>query len=188
MQPFLVLGLPRCRTAWLAEFLSMPGRRCLHEPSKTYTGIEDLEAALADDRAAIADSALTLRWRDILRLRPAARIVVMHRPLRDILRSLDTIGLRLPGTERVLDILERERMALLAHGGVMSVAFEALEREEVCADIFRWCHHAEMPRRRWLQWGGVRVQANVPEMLAIIAGNRAGIAATFPELGEGGSR
>ncbi|HUY04996.1 MAG TPA: hypothetical protein VMV33_17090 [Rhodocyclaceae bacterium] len=185
MVPYVILGLPRCRTAWLARFLSTPERPCLHEPSRRYKDVEDLRAALADDAAAISDSMLTMRWRQILRWRPDCRIVVVHRPVSEVVTSAAWVGLAHPNFRPLLLSLTRRIAELQAVGMVLSVPFASLAHEAVCGSVYEFCRQQPMSSSHWRFWAGTKVEADVPQMLDEVAANMAGIRATYPELAAG---
>ena len=182
MSPFLVLGLPRCRTAWLARFLSVQGRACVHEPSRFWASLVDLQAALARDDFAASDSCLTLRWREIIAARPDARLVVVRRSVDAVLASADRLGLVGPSTESGLRALDAACDEMLEIPQASHVLADALGDMRLAAAVFEKCHGYRMPREQWLAWGGKVVVADTDQHLADAAANAAGFRALFPEL------
>ncbi len=95
--PFLICGLPRSRTAWLANFLYYGNSSCLHELMSKQT-VSGLFHCLTKDGTKFSgnsDTAQTLFMEDILRLMPDAPIVVVKRDSEDVLRSLHALGIHL---------------------------------------------------------------------------------------------
>ena len=209
MAPFLVLGTPRSRTAWLAKFLSYGGRTCLHEPSRHMGGLDDLLRLLDRPGVAISDSGLTLRWRDIVMHRPDALIVVVRRPVDDVVRSFAAMQERIglwPSTEGVPDHhrihMERDKAQytdevrratirvaeaaddLMENTPAMHVAYSALGYAPVQMGIFQYCHGIELPLSQWQKWNGVRVLAPERQHMQDAWNNREGLRRLFPELSE----
>jgi hypothetical protein len=164
MTPFFVLGTPRSRTAWLASFLSYQGRECVHEPCRFWCGIDSLRAACADDRFAASDSLLTLRWREIVQMRPDAVIVVVRRGVCDVADSLMAAS----GQNLFLEVAKLDRCIedMQTAGIGHHFDFEDLSEELVCGHIFRLCHGVPMPRAHWKIWREWNIQADPFQRLA----------------------
>ncbi len=82
-EPVFVLGLPRCRTAWLAMCLSSRGVDCSHEGLRDHTSFEDYAAEL-NERLALgmagdADPGLCFFVDQLLETWPQARFVMITR-------------------------------------------------------------------------------------------------------------
>ena len=83
---FLVTGLPRSRTAWLANFL-----RCPHEPLTYCASLTDLASLVGTGGA--CDTTAILLWRRIRARWPAVRVVAVRRNPKEVRASLRAIGL-----------------------------------------------------------------------------------------------
>ena len=198
--PFVILGTPRSRTAWLAKFLAFEGRRVLHEPSTDFRSVNDLYALLEDRLlAGISDSMLTLRWRDVVNAAPEARIVVVFRPHDEIMMSLTHLFICNSGQQSAepLDHRIREyqrRVDRLLHQiataidemsasvPVLTVPFSALDAEATADLVFRYCIREPLPPEWWHAWRGENVQADFGASLARAAANAEGLRAVYPEL------
>ncbi len=60
MKPFVVYGLPRSRTYWLAQFLSYGPWAVYHEETKNIRSIEDLKSFLSQDFVGASETAAGL--------------------------------------------------------------------------------------------------------------------------------
>lgn len=184
MRPFVILGMPRARTAWLAQFLSYGERVCLHEPSRNWAGADDLHAAL-DNGFGLSDSMLTLRWRDIAVHVPAAPVVVVHRSKGDVLSSFRRAGLwhdRLPAVLNAIDhAIDDLTDALPA---ALHVPFDAMHQHDVCARVFTHCLGGVMPFAHWHEWRDQKVLADAGQHISDGLKNVAGVRALYPELME----
>ncbi len=85
--PFFITGLPRSRTAWLANLFTTDTTLCLHEPQNACS-IEELVQRHAGVRLGISDAGLTFRFRELRERFPEARWVYVHRPPGEVLESL----------------------------------------------------------------------------------------------------
>jgi hypothetical protein len=90
---FFVTGLPRSRTAWLANFLSLPPRvACRHDLLGRHGAVEGaVETWLGEAPAkvvGISDSAAGLWAAELAARWPAARVLVVHRSGRAVVQSL----------------------------------------------------------------------------------------------------
>jgi hypothetical protein len=91
---FFICALPRSRTAWLANFLSYNASHCFHEPFNE-CGIEDLPLlfrSTGKQYVGTSDSLNTLLLDRLLRVFPAAKLVLVRRPALEVLNSLTDLG------------------------------------------------------------------------------------------------
>lgn len=91
MRPFLITGLPRSRTAWMALLTSTAPRTiCHHEPSADTQSFEDLVALWREpgfDRVGMSDSTLGFQLERITKeIDP--RILVIERPIAEVRGSM----------------------------------------------------------------------------------------------------
>jgi hypothetical protein len=77
---FIVLSLPRSRTAWLAHWLGVP-----HEPLAECSSICDL------DCEGLVDTTAVMFWRTLVRKWPAAAFVIVKRDPDEVRESLRKI-------------------------------------------------------------------------------------------------
>jgi hypothetical protein len=90
--PFLVTGLPRTRSAWLASVLTDDGDRCcFHEPCgtfETYEGFRDWLVSPNDFHVGAADQAIGFVAARLIRdIQP--RILVVERPFGEAAQSFE---------------------------------------------------------------------------------------------------
>jgi hypothetical protein len=90
MNNFLILGLPRSRTAWLANFLTYDGLFCYHEGTNGCRSLEEYKNKLTPGRG---DSNTGLGLFDVKRLFSDFNIVVIDsEPEKAIQFSKDVFG------------------------------------------------------------------------------------------------
>lgn len=96
MIDFMVLGLPRSATAWMANWLTTDRSICWHEPLWEST-LDELDAVQMNGLFGISDTELLLLPPDLVNAHPAKKLII-HRELRDVNLSLTKAGL--PGAMR----------------------------------------------------------------------------------------
>ena len=180
LPPCLVIGTPRSRTAWLAQFLSTPERPFVHEPSVHWKGLDDLYAFL-DRGGCASDSGLTLFWREAVQRRPDTRLIVVRRDPASVVASFLRIGF--PAEQKV-DLFRgvyriwREAVVAAAHHYAMTVPFENMRRDSICGAIYRQAHWAKAPRGHVGEWQAQNIQADMATQFAAARANAEG----FPAL------
>ncbi len=176
MRPYLVVGTPRSRTAWLAAFLSMPGRPCVHEPSLRFTDPADLERFLTDDAAA-SDCMMTFLCGRARAIRPDCWIVVVRRPLADVQSSFTRLGLVVQAD--FLAMLDRKAELVSRDLADLAIDYAALEGEETCREVFETCTGEAFDRGRWAWLRENNIQSDTQATLRLITENFAAHARVF---------
>ncbi len=137
MRNFLITGLPRSRTAWMAAFMSTCRVLCRHEPLKALSSIKDMPSVMLSDNhthvgASDSGAGLFLPW--IMANMPMP-VLVIERDLRDVQLSMSTIGFPIGDA---LEQLLCELRAYRNHPDVMWVAFDSLNEKRTMLKI--WEH------------------------------------------------
>lgn len=177
--PFLICALPRSRTRWLSEFLSYGDYECVHDHVRFVRSIVDLRAWLSQDFVGASETAAAPWWRLAQAIRPELRILVVRRPVEDVLASVLAIDMRgvchfdsavllnqLQRHDRRLDKIERFAR------NVLSVNYDDLEKEHTCARVFEHClpyyHNPEW----WKAWAPLNRQPSMPHLMRYYLANR----------------
>lgn len=166
MRPYLVVGTPRTRTAWIASFLSTEERPCQHEPSLHFDEPTDLNRFLEDDAAAASDSMMTFLAADAKKIRPDCIIVVVRRPIEDVRGSFASFGITFP--QEFLDMLARRADTVASTIADLSVSFDELGREDTCRKLYETCTERPFDRERWLTLRARNIQRDIPAGLRLI--------------------
>lgn len=156
---FFVTGLPRSRTAWLANFLTHGNSLCFHEISRQVDGVTRMVKIFEESGHSIAgtaDSGFLHYHETALQLFPNAAVVIVEREpnaaanslakfLRDYVETTENAG-------QVIRILQNKLNALketLRGGNVMRVPFAALNSPAVCENLWAFCTGEPFNRKRW---------------------------------------
>lgn len=172
--PFIILGLPRSRTYWLSQFLSYGGWHCGHEESIKMRGLDDLRSYLAQKFSGSAETAAAPYWRLLRRLSPNLKIVVVRRPVDEVVASLVRTGIvsdrtvveaEMRKVDAKLDQIEKRAP------GVLSIKFSDLNKERVCKQVFEFCLPFSHDRAWWLRLAQHNLQTNLPAMKRYMISN-----------------
>lgn len=180
--PFIIYGLPRSGTRWLAEMLTYRGWVCHHQPAIALRSIDDIATLFRQPRTGAAEPGAALGWRVLRHHAPDdLRVVVVRRPIEECVKSMcrvDTKGAGYYDAPHLRHVLAREARALddiAAQPGVLSVDFHNLWQEAVCARVFEHCLPARFDRAWWNSLKDRNIQCDVPGTLRYFQENADGI-------------
>lgn len=168
---FLVLGLPRSRTAWLSRFLTYGDWACGHEEMRHLRSFDDVDAWFSQDCTGSAETAAAPWWRLIP---DNVRIVTVRRPVADVVDSL----MALPGLtfnravlEQTMSMQDRKLDQIEARRECLSVRFEDLNDEATCAAVFEHCLGLGHDPAHWAALSPVNVQCNMVALMRYMTAN-----------------
>jgi hypothetical protein len=158
--PFLVLALPRSRTAWLSRFLSYGDVICLHEEARHLRSMEDVKSWLNQPFVGSVETAIAPFWR----LLTNARIVVVRRPVEEVVESLLRAGTTLPRSNLTclisrLDAKLDQIQSRLT--GVLTITYEELDTPEGCRRVFEFTLQRPFDEAWWRFLAPINIQAPV---------------------------
>lgn len=146
--PFFIVGLPRSRTAWLANLLTYGPAFCLHDGLKTCERPEELQQRLAATGAewpGDADTALPLFFPQIHKLFPQARYVFVERDAAAAEASSAKFWEGFQTAEQSAEAFARAQGALAAMRAALrnqytlTVRFEDLDQYHTAASVWEYC-------------------------------------------------
>ena len=136
IQPFLITGLPRSRTAWLTALCNtVPGALCRHEPTQDWPAWQTCFTAWREEAhpfAGFSDHVLGLHLAEIVR-EIGPRVLVVERDAASVERALARV---LPGVNArpLLAVLADRLRAARGLPGVKVVPFAALRHCSAALD------------------------------------------------------
>lgn len=139
---FVVFATPRSRTAWLSRFLSYGGWHCGHDELPKQRSLEDVASWFSQPLTGTVETSAAPWWRLVRQMAPNARVVVLRRPIPEILDSFDRLGCGFvrDTMARELRKVERKLDQIVARvPNVLEVQYADLQREDVCAKVFEHC-------------------------------------------------
>lgn len=174
MNPFFITGLPRSRTAWLANFFTYGPAFCGHDLLKSCRSLDMLEATLESFGTPFAgdsDSGLLVVADAVYRRWPEAKWIIVDRPGEDCLRSyVDHFAVepyrnqRPPSTLQLVPLFRRLKTALsellssLPIENCLAVGFDGLGDEGAVRQLWKFILPDEpFPLARWQMLDAMRV-------------------------------
>lgn len=94
MEPFFITGLPRSRTAWLANLFSYENSFCFHEALKHCSEVKDIKKVFNGvDKKYVgdSDSGLPFFIDEVLDLFPDSKLVLVSRGVSEVIESLEKV-------------------------------------------------------------------------------------------------
>lgn len=135
--PFIVLSLPRSRSAWLAHWLSYPGKLVGHDIAIQSRNVTEFLSHF-DFADGTCETSAMLGWRLLKHEMPSLKTLVVIRDPQEVLLSLQKKGL---ASHALTDeIMSRWHMlqAIGSAKDVKAVRFEELNSREIRGMIFEW--------------------------------------------------
>lgn len=145
MKPFVVLSLPRSRSYWLSKFLQYGDYQCGHDQARYARSLDDVRSWLGMDFTGTCETAGARWWRVLRAVRPDSNIVVVRRPVGEVVDSLmalplhGILNLQRGTLERGMTRLDRCLDKVAKEPGVLSVQYHDLWNESVCERVFEHC-------------------------------------------------
>lgn len=160
---FLILSLPRSRSAWLAHFLSFPGFRVGHEILVECDCFDKLKKSYEYGMDGTVETAGQLVWRLVRKEIPDCKIVLVRRPLIEVYRSMCRIGV----TPDLVELAKAEKQldSAALDEEVSSIDYQLLSEPWACAKLFEHCLGLEPPFGWVIQFIGTNIQVNLPEQI-----------------------
>ena len=171
MTPFLVLALPRSRTAWLARFLTYGPWTCSHEQARYVRDLTDMRAWFSQPYVGSSETAVARWWRLIQRVRSDVRIAIVRRPVSEVIDSLvrleprigytfdrERLTVELQRQDRALDKIDRRMPSL-------TVRYGDLDTEAGCRSVLEYCLQMPMERLWWQMMAPINVQSDMKAMM-----------------------
>ncbi len=167
-RPFVIFALPRSRTAWLARFLTYGETVCGHDELRHMRTLGDVEAWFTQPNIGMAETAGAPWWRLLGHYAPTARVVVVRRHLdevHDSLMRIDGVRFDPDAILKILVRLDRKLDQIEARLSVLSVRFDDLQNEDICAAIFEHCLPYRHDHEHWARLDQTNVQADLRAMM-----------------------
>lgn len=167
MSPFVIFTLPRCRSYWLSLYLSYRDWTCTHEEARHLRTPADIETWLTLPMTGTVETSAAPWWRTLQRLAPSTRVVVVRRPVQDVVRSLLALGINYDVPLLVAEMYRLDaKLVQIARRwpGALSVTFAELATEATCAAVFEHCLPYRHDPAWWSQVSSVNLQVNLAAM------------------------
>ena len=176
---FIVLSLPRSRSAWMAHFLRYGGTRVGHDLIPQCSSIAEFRARLAP-LAGTCETGAVLGWKLIKSELPSAKLVVVKRDPLEVAGSLAKFGI-----EPDLDELVRRWVMLDIVSdlpGTLTIPYHALRTPEACKALFEFCLDFPFDWDWWSNLHTLRIEIDMAKRLELLAQNSPALEAFKAEV------
>lgn len=159
-RPFIVLSLPRSRSAWLAHFLTAGNEFWIgHDVCVECGSISDFLTMFRGGMTGTCETGAVLGWRLIPHLLPEARIVTLHRRVAEVEASFAKFGIG--GLREELELRAGMLEACSRMPSVRRVEFEELDDPAVCKDLFESLLECSLDPDWYTRLAAVNIQVNM---------------------------
>lgn len=169
--PFIIYSLPRCRTAWLAEFLSYKDWKCWHEQALCMRNMEDVKVFFSAPNIGTVETAAFYGRHLIKHYIPNIKEIVILRPVDESVEAMmkcDTGGLATYDYNSLKKIFERgnrELQKMAEDKNVLAIDYSNLTKRETCVAIFEYCLPYAFDDAWWETLRRQNIQVNVESVL-----------------------
>lgn len=167
---FLVMGLPRSRTAWVANWLTHGRVRCGHEMLSDEGSVRGLVARLQGGEGEFRGNADTLQAQclpELMTCLPGARLVVIRRAEEAVIQSLERLGF--PQARAAVRVLGPALERAARRPGALVLEFDDLEREESGRALLEHVAPREsFEAERWRSLRALNVQVTGERMAELL--------------------
>jgi hypothetical protein len=169
---FVIFALPRSRTAWLSRFLSYGDWNCGHDELRHARSLEDVKAWLSMPNTGTAETLASPWWRTLRKLRPDAKVVIVRRPIGEVVDSLSRvagISVNKAALASGLTKFDAKLTQIAARWpGALEVSFASLDEAATCKAIFEHCLPYPFDLRWWENIAPINIQCSVPHLIRYI--------------------
>lgn len=163
--PFLVMALPRSRTAWLSKFLSFKPWVCGHEQVRYFRSLDDARTWFMQPYIGSAETLAAPYWRLLPRYAPDCRVLIVRRPVRDVVESIMRFSITGMERDKLTESMKRLNAKLdqveARYHNCISVNFDELGDFEVCDIIFQHCLGINLSEAWFRYWSPINVQIDL---------------------------
>lgn len=163
--PFLVMALPRSRTAWLSKFLSFKPWVCGHEQIRYFRTLEDAKTWFMQPYIGSAETLAGPYWRLLPRYAPDCRVLIVRRPVRDVVESILKFNVTGMDPTKLVESMKRLNAKLdqveSRYHNCLSVNFDELGDFEIAQIVFQFCLGINLGAQWFNYWNNINVQIDL---------------------------
>ena len=162
---FLIFVPPRSKSSWIANFFTYKNSFCYHEALSTCTTLEQF-AGMKKDGCVTgnADSSLFVFSRQVVRVLPDAKLVLVNRKRKEIEKSLMEMFTREVATVTAANCEEAAGW-LREQPNCLEIDFEEIKEEQACKKMWEHCVDGDpFDRERWKMVSNFKIQVDKVDM------------------------
>lgn len=165
-KPFVVIAGPRCRTFWLQQYLSYGGWACGHDEIIRARTLDDVRAWLSMEQTGTVETCAAPWWRILQDLCPDVNVVLVRRPIDEMLDSLGRAG-AVGDSALMRRVLERQNRKMdqieARMKNVLSTTFESLRVVASRRNIFEFCLPFQFDHNWDAEMEATNIQVGLPQ-------------------------
>lgn len=158
-QVFMISGLPRSRTAWLANFMTAGQSFCYHEVTKFCRTMPEIAPLIRRSQSVIVGNSGSdgpFIYRAVLRAFPNIRGIIIDRDAGDVQASLKAVGL--PASNELMDVLINRHEAMKTETKWPIIKYEDIDMDS-CRTIYDHCiEDGGFCEKRWEMLDAMSIQ------------------------------
>jgi hypothetical protein len=170
-QVFFILGLPRSRTIWLANLFTYARSICYHEPSKHFEKIENLKSLFEISKKpfqGVSDSGLTIFHEEINELFNNPPILLIDRPVNEVVQSLGEIGIP---NSFMTELTRLQMEKIKTYPNTLTIPFHEMTEKNL-AKAWEHCMPGEkFDHLRWAELNDMMIEVNLQKTMSIVYEN-----------------
>ena len=169
--PYAVFSAGRSRTMWLSAYLTYGICVCNFEAAAKVSSLQEVLTMLSIPGMGFAETLAAPAWPLLLTAEPKLRVVVVRRPVDEILASLvaatkDQMQLDVAALRHLLQYIRRALDKLSLQSQTLTVDFSELAREDCCRAVFEHC----LPYKHDSGWWKFLSEKNInPDVVKLAA-------------------
>lgn len=168
--PFIVLSLPRSRSAWLSTYLSYGSARCGHDIAVECPTIDAFTGSFSPGGlVGSCETGAAMAWRVLQARMPGVRFIVVRRPVERVLASLLRMGLAVSPEE--LESREAQLELVSAQPDTRTLDFDDLSSPQTCQALFEYCLEREWDAAWWYHLARMNIQIDMKAHVARLMHN-----------------
>jgi len=144
---FLILGLPRSRTAWLSNFFTYDTCFCFHEPLLNIGTLKELPQKLAAVNQSIiggADTGAMYFVDTLVQMFPGLKLIVIDRDDDDCQQSLSAMGV-----QGDIAAMRQQLNWVIEQHNPWVIPFAELDSLDILSHLWAYCVGSAFPVQRW---------------------------------------
>jgi hypothetical protein len=170
--PYMVFSAGRSRTMWLSAFLTYGICVCHFEATAKVSSLQEVLTMLSIPGMGAAETLAAPAWPLLLTAEPNLRVVVVRRPIEEILASLvaatkGEMQLDLEKLRHLLQYVRRSLDKLSLQPQTLTVDFHELEREDCCRAVFEHCLPYKHDSGWWKFLSAKNINPDVKQLAAL---------------------
>lgn len=179
---FIVLSLPRSRSAWMAHWLSYPGKRVGHDIGIQCDSFDQFVASYRNGMDGTVETGAMIGWRLLKHELPRLKTLVVIRDPHEVLLSLAAKGVAGPAVTEEISARYHMLQAIATVKGVRLIDWSELSDAAAAEMIWEWLLELPFDADWYSRFQGTNIQIDFAARLQQLQQRHAALAAMKADL------